>query len=45
MASSRTDHGGSEAAVDIADWVVHTFVPRTVGGTVVYDLTGAGADS
>ncbi|WP_082614010.1 glycosyltransferase family 39 protein [Mycobacterium sp. Root265] len=45
MASSRTDHGGSEAAVDIAGWVVHTFVPRTVGGTVVYDLTGAGADS
>ncbi len=39
MASSRTDHGGSEAAVDIADWVVQNFAPRTVGGTVVYDLT------
>ncbi len=39
MAGSRTDHGGSEAAVDIADWVVQNFVPRTVGGTVVYDLT------
>ena len=50
MASSRTDHGGSKAAVDIADWVVHTFGPRTVGGTVVYDLTDddltdAGSDS
>lgn len=39
MASSRTDHGGSEAAVHIADWVVQNFAPRTVGGTVVYDLT------
>lgn len=39
MASSRADHGGSEAAVNIADWVVHTFTPRTVGDTVVYDLS------
>lgn len=39
MAGSRTDHGGSRAAVDIADWVARTFTPRTVGGTVVYDLT------
>lgn len=45
MASSRTDHGGSEAAVDIAGWVVRTFVPRTVGGTVVYDLTDPVPDS
>ena len=30
---------GSEAAVQIADWVARTFSPRTVGGTVVYDLT------
>lgn len=45
MAGSRTDHGGSEAAVEIADWVAHNFVPRTVGGTVVYDLTEAGSDS
>ncbi|MDZ7885981.1 MAG: glycosyltransferase family 39 protein [Mycobacterium sp.] len=45
MAGSRTDHGGSEAAVDIADWVVQNFVPRTVGGTIVYDLTTEDADS
>lgn len=45
MASSRADHGGSEAAVDIADWVVHNFVPRTVGGTVVYDLADPASDS
>lgn len=45
MAGSRGDHGGSDAAVDIADWVARTFTPRTVGGTVVYDLTGTGVDS
>lgn len=45
MASSRTDHGGSDAAVDIADWVAKNFVPRIVGGTVVYDLTDARSDS
>lgn len=45
LAGSRTDHGGSEAAVDIGDWVLQTFVPRTVGGTVVYDLADAGSDS
>lgn len=39
MAGARADHGGSEAAVQIADWVARTFSPRTVGGTVVYDLT------
>lgn len=41
MAGSRTDHGGSEAAVHIADWVVQHFPGRTVDGTVVYDLTGS----
>lgn len=45
MATSRTDHGGSDAAVDIADWVARNFAPRTVGGTVVYDLTDPGPDS
>ncbi|KAA0113600.1 glycosyltransferase family 39 protein [Mycolicibacterium sp. P9-22] len=45
MATSRSDHGGSDAAVDIADWVARNFVPRTVGGTVVYDLTDPGSDS
>jgi 4-amino-4-deoxy-L-arabinose transferase-like glycosyltransferase len=45
MASSRTAHGGSAAAVDIAAWVAHTYAPRTVGGTVVYDLTDTGSHS
>lgn len=45
MATSRADHGGSDAAVDIADWVVRNFAPRNVGGTVIYDLTDPGTHS
>lgn len=45
MADARADHGGSDAAVEIADWVARTFTPRTVDGTVVYDLTGPGSHS
>ncbi|MGU3497273.1 ArnT family glycosyltransferase [Mycobacterium sp. C31M] len=39
MAGQRGDHAGSRDAADIAAWVQNRFVPRTVGGTVVYDLS------
>lgn len=39
MAGQRGDHAGSRDAADIAAWVQSRFVPRTVGGTVLYDLS------
>ena len=38
---ASTDTGGSDDAARIAAWVQATFTPTTVGGTTVYDLTGA----
>jgi 4-amino-4-deoxy-L-arabinose transferase-like glycosyltransferase len=39
------DTGGSHEATDIADWVQAHFVPMTVDGKVVYDLTAAPTNS
>ena len=37
-------NGGSEAAREIAAWVEQNFIPETVGGATVYDLTqGSGS--
>jgi hypothetical protein len=36
-----TQMGGSQAASEITAWVEATFPPTTVGGTTIYDLTGA----
>ena len=38
-----TDTGGSDDATRIAQWVQENFTATTVGGTTVYDLTGAGS--
>ena len=38
---ASTDTGGSDDAARIAAWVQATFTSTTVGGTTVYDLTGA----
>ena len=38
---ASTDTGGSDDAAQIAAWVQATFTSTTVGGTTVYDLTGA----
>ena len=38
---ASTDTGGSDDAARIAAWVQATFTPTAVGGTTVYDLTGA----
>jgi hypothetical protein len=40
---ASTDTGGSDDAARIARWVQETFPAMTVGGTTVYDLTGAGS--
>jgi 4-amino-4-deoxy-L-arabinose transferase-like glycosyltransferase len=39
------DTGGSRAATDIADWVESHYVPMTVDGKVVYDLTAPQTNS
>ena len=38
---ASTDTGGSDDAAQISAWVRENFAPTTVGGTTVYDLTGA----
>ncbi len=38
---ASTDTGGSDDAAQIARWVQESFAATTVGGTTVYDLTGA----
>ena len=38
-----TDTGGSDDAARIARWVQENFAATAVGGTTVYDLTGAGS--
>ena len=40
---ASTDTGGSDDATRIARWVQENFAATTVGGTTVYDLTGAGS--
>ena len=40
---ASTDTGGSDDATRIAQWVQENFPATTVGGTTVYDLTGAGS--
>jgi hypothetical protein len=39
MLPHRSDHGGSDAAVRITDWVENNFVPQSIGGVTVYDLS------
>jgi 4-amino-4-deoxy-L-arabinose transferase-like glycosyltransferase len=40
---ASADTGGSDDATRIARWVQENFAATTVGGTTVYDLTGAGS--
>ncbi len=40
---ASTDTGGSDDAARIARWVQENFAATAVGGTTVYDLTGAGS--
>ena len=42
-AAARPRPGGSDDAARIARWVQENFTATTVGGTTVYDLTGAGS--
>lgn len=39
------DNGGSRMAASISAWVESHYIPMTVDGTVVYDLTGAPKNS
>jgi hypothetical protein len=39
--SDRAQSGGSEAAAAIAVWVQEHYTATTVGGTTLYDLSGA----
>jgi hypothetical protein len=39
--SDRAQSGGSEAATAIAGWVQEHYTATTVGGTTLYDLSGA----
>ncbi len=39
--SAGGQNGGSSASTEIASWVAATFTAQTVGGTTVYDLSGA----
>ena len=39
--STRSQSGGSEDAAEIAAWVQQHCTAMTVGGTTLYDLTGA----
>jgi hypothetical protein len=32
-------NGGSNASAEIAAWVEENFIPQTVGGTTLYDLS------
>ena len=39
--SDRSQSGGSDDAAEIAAWVQQHYTPTTVGGTTLYDLSGA----
>jgi len=39
--SGRSQSGGSDDAARIAAWVQQHYTPTTVGGTTLYDLSGA----
>src|SRR3954470_20084545 len=39
--SGRSQSGGSDDAARIAAWVQRHYTPTTVGGTTLYDLSGA----
>ncbi len=39
--SARSQSGGSDDAAEIAAWVRQHYTPATVGGTTLYDLSGA----
>jgi hypothetical protein len=39
--SARSQSGGSDDAAEIAAWVRQHYTPTTVGGTTLYDLSGA----
>ncbi|HEX3258740.1 MAG TPA: glycosyltransferase family 39 protein [Pseudonocardia sp.] len=39
--SGRSQSGGSDDAARIAAWVQQSYTPTTVGGTTLYDLSGA----
>ena len=39
--SARSQSGGSDDAAEIAAWVRQNYTATTVGGTTLYDLSGA----
>jgi len=41
VGSGRSQSGGSDDAARIAAWVQQHYTPTTVGGTTLYDLSGA----